>query len=96
MSSQEQQIREIARVERLRAARNWLLCLALVAMALGITAAGGFGAIANPENWSSAYVAFAAEGWLRWAVAPLLATSFALVVVGAFLHGLSRRGHGEV
>jgi len=29
-------------------------------------------------------------------VVPLLAATFALIVVGALLHGLSRRGHGEV
>jgi lipopolysaccharide export LptBFGC system permease protein LptF len=94
MSSQQQQLRNLARVERYRTLRNWALGLGLVAFVMGLIAAGFGGG--NPESATSAYSAFALAGLLRWAAIPLVSASFALIIVAVLLHGLSRRGHGEV
>ena len=95
MPSQEQQLRELERVARLRTLRNWTLCLGLVAFLLAIAAAGFVG-VGNPKNWSNIFAAIAGEGLLRWSVIPLIAAGAALTIVGALLHGLSRWKHGEV
>jgi hypothetical protein len=95
MSSQEQQLRNAQRIERYRTLRNWALGLGLVAFVLGVTAAG-FGGGGNPESTTSIYSAFAVAGFMRWAAIPLVSASFALIIVGGLLHGLSRRKHGEV
>jgi hypothetical protein len=95
MASQEQQLRNARRIERYRALRNWALGLGLVTLVLGIGAAG-FGGGGNPESTTSIYSAFAVAGLMRWATIPLVSASFALIIVGALLHGLSKRKHGEV
>ena len=94
MSSQEQQLRNLSRVERYRTLRNWTLGLGLVALVMGLVAAGFGGG--NPESATSAYSAFALAGLLRWAAIPLVSASFALIITGTLLHGLYRRAHGEV
>jgi hypothetical protein len=94
MASQQPQLRELARVERYRTLRNWALGLGVVTLIMGLIAAGFGGG--NPESATSAYSAFAAAGLFRWAAVPLVSASFALIIVGALLHGLSRRKHGEV
>lgn len=94
MPSQEQQLRSILRAERYRTLGNWAIGLALVAFIMGLIAAGFGGG--NPESATSAYSSFALAGYLRWAAIPLVAASFALVIVGALLHGLSKRRDGEV
>ena len=66
-----------------------------MALFLSLGAVGIVG-VANPETWSSLYVPFAAEGFLRWAVAPLLAAAMALIVVGGIVQGLVHRKHGDV
>jgi hypothetical protein len=95
MPSQEEQLRELARVERLRTLRNWALGLSVVAFFLALTAVGIVG-VGNPKSASSAYSAMAGEGSLRWSVVPLLAGGAALIIIGAILHGLVTRKHGEV
>ena len=75
--------------------RNWALGLGCVAFLLGVVASGLFGG-GNPKSASSAYSAFAAAGYLRAVAIALVSASFALFVVGALLHGLSRRRYGEV
>ena len=95
MASQEQQLRNLARLERYRTLRNWALGLGLIAFVMGLTAVG-FGGSGNPKSASSVHSAFALAGLLRWAAIPLVSASFALTIVGALLHGLSRREHGEV
>ena len=94
MASQNQQLRNLERVTRYRVLRNWALGLGGVAFVMAVIAAGFGGG--NPESANSAYSAFALAGFMRWAVVPLLSATFALIIVGALLHGLSRRGHGEV
>ena len=41
-------------------------------------------------------VAFAIAEIMRGVAIPLAAAGFALIIIGAMSHGLSRRGHGEV
>jgi hypothetical protein len=94
MSSQEEQLRNLARAERYRTLRNWALGLGLTSLVIALIVAGFGGG--NPASATSAFSSFAAAGFLRWATAPLVAASFALFIVGGLLHGLSRRNHGEV
>jgi hypothetical protein len=95
MSSQQRQLHEFARIERLRALRNWSLGLGALAWVFSITAVGVVG-VGNPKNASSIFSALAGEGFFGWAVVPLIAAGFALIVLGAALHALSRRKHGEI
>jgi hypothetical protein len=95
MTAQDQHLRNALLVERYRTLRNWALGLGLVTLVLGLGAAG-FGGGGNPESATSIYSTFAIAGFMRWAAIPLVAASFALIITGALLHGLSRRGHGEV
>lgn len=84
MPSQEQQLREIARIERLKTLGNWALCLGLLTLVSSVGVAG-FGGLGNPKNWSNMFAAMAGEGLLRWGVIPLIAAGLALIIVGAIL-----------
>jgi hypothetical protein len=95
MSSQEQQLRELARRERFQTLRNWTLGLGFLMLVLSITTLEIFGT-GNPKSASSIYAAFAGEGLMRWAFVPMAALGTALILVGAVLHGLSKRSAGEV
>lgn len=95
MASQQEQFHELARVERLRTLRNWCLYLGVGALIASLSTAGIVG-LGNPESSTSLYLGMAGEGFFRWMVIPLLAASLALFIVGALLHGLAARRHGEV
>ena len=95
MPSQQEQLRELERTERLRTLAHWCFGLA-VAMFLCVIGVVGIAGVGNPETWSSIYVAMAADGFFHWAVVPLLALAMSLIIVGSILHGLARRKHGEV
>ena len=94
MAPQEQQLRELERLERYRTLGNWALGLGFVALVLALISAGFGGG--NPESATSVYSAFAVAGFMQWAAIPLFAASFSLIIVGALLYGLSKRKHGEV
>lgn len=95
MPSQEQQLRDLERIEQYRALRNLAFGLGLVAFVLALMAYG-LGGRGNPASASSAYLAFEIAGLMQWAAIPLASASLALIIVGAILHGLSKRKHGEV
>jgi hypothetical protein len=94
MRSHKDQLRELDRADRFRTLRNWAVCLGLVALILAWGAAG-FGGVISPDTWSSLYSAMARDGWMRWLAVPLAAAGMALLIVGAVLHGLYTRRHGE-
>ena len=79
----EQRERDLARLKRYRILRNWALVLGVVAI---------------PAAWIIATIgAFSlADSPRRFLVSVLISASFALLMVGGLLHGLSRRDHGEV
>jgi hypothetical protein len=95
MSSQEQQLRNLKRTARLRTQRNWALGLGFSALLLAVIFGNVIG-VADLSSYPSAFAAIAGEGFLRWSVVPLMAAGFALIMVGALLHGLSAWKHGEV
>jgi hypothetical protein len=94
MSSQKEQFRELERLARFRVLRNWAVGLSLASFTVAFTALG-FGGVANPKTWSSLYSALAREGWMHSLVVPFGAAGLALLIVGALLHGLASRRHGE-
>ena len=83
-SAHHKQLSELARLDKLRLLRTWCFALGFVALASAIVYIGGWG-IANPKNWASAHAAFAASGWLRWLIVPLMGAGLFLLVAGAFL-----------
>ena len=85
MSSTDQQLRQIARLERLQALRNWALGLGIFFLLTIITVAG-FGSVENPKSWSSVYSTMAQGGLLQWAVVPLIVVGVTLLAVGIGLH----------
>ena len=95
MSPSHAQLREIERSERWRTLRNWALGLSALSFFLAMCAVGFVG-LGNPKYVESTALAFAGAGFVRWAVIPMLAASIAFAVVGALMHGLSRRRAGEV
>ena len=95
MPSQQEQLRELGRIERWQALRNWALFLALLAVLLAADASGIFGG-GNPKGASSIFIALAGEGLLGETVKVLSAVAVALVLVAGVAHGLSKRGRGEV
>jgi hypothetical protein len=72
---------KIDRLERLRIIRGVCLTLGFLAIISAIACVGGVG-VGNPENWSSAFVALRASGYMRWLIVPLGALGVALLVVG--------------
>ena len=79
----EQRERDLARLKRYRVLRNWALVLGVVAI---------------PAAWIIATIGASslADSPRRFLVSVLISASFALLMVGGLLHGLSRRDHGEV
>jgi len=75
--------RNEARLRRYRILRNCAVVL---------------GVIPIPIAWIVAGISrsIVAESFSQLVVSGLLSASFALLAVGALLHGLSRRGQGEV
>ena len=94
MPSQEQQLRNLARIARYQTLRNWALLLGFIALVMvGVVAGLGGG---NPEVATSIFAVFALAGYLHWTIAWLVAIGLGLLIIGAFLHGLTKRTHGEV
>ena len=91
MTSTNQQLQRVERLERLRIIRNWALGLGLVSILVSVTAVG-FGPTNNPKLWSSTYAAFAQGGLLRWAAVPLFATGIAMLVAGICVHIVVAKG----
>ena len=77
-------------VQRLEAFRGWAIGLGLIAGVSSLTVAG-VGGVGNPKNWSSAFSAMAAAGYLRWAVVPLAALAGILLIAAAVLHLIIER-----
>lgn len=84
MLSTDQQLQKIVRLGRLQALRNWAHGLGAFAIVTAITVAG-FGSVANPKNWSSAYSAMTQGGLLQWAVLPLIILGVTLCAGGIAL-----------
>lgn len=91
MSLAEQQLRQIARLERLQVLRNWALGLGFFFF-LTIVTVAGFGSVENPKSWSSVYSAMAQGGLLQWAVVPLIVVGVTLLAVGIGLHIVIEKG----
>jgi TRAP-type mannitol/chloroaromatic compound transport system permease small subunit len=91
MSSADQQLRQLAGLERLQVLRNWALGLGGFSF-LAIITIAGFGSTENPKSWSSVYSAMAQGGLLQWAVVPLIVVGLAMLVVGISLHIVIAKG----
>lgn len=79
--STRDQLDKIEKLDRLRAIRNICLTLGCLGLLSAITCIGGIG-VGNPKNWSSAFVALQASGYMRWLILPLGAVSVVLVTIG--------------
>jgi len=95
MPSASEQLRQLERVERYRASRNWCLVAALVAFILALAAAGVV-SIGNPVTLGSFYAVLAQQGLFHASVAALLALCLGLLIVAAIFQGLLHRRYGEV
>ena len=74
----------INRLDLLRGVRNVCLTLGGLGLISAMACVGGIG-VGNPENWSSAYVALRASGYMRWLIAPLAAVGIVLTSVSIVL-----------
>ena len=67
------QLNQLARLDLLRAIRNWFATLDIVAIAIAMAVMTVRNTVANPETWTSAFNALAASG-------PSLSTRVGLLV----------------
>ena len=74
MALSDQPPRDTERLRRLQNLRGWALALGAIAGVFSLIVAGASG-VENPKNWSSAFSAMAAAGFLRWAAMPLAAVA---------------------
>lgn len=79
MTSVDQQLRRLARLERLQVVRNWALGLGIVALVSSIGIAGFGSGIENPKSASSMFSALAQAGFLRWVALPLVIAGASLL-----------------
>jgi hypothetical protein len=83
MPTPDQLGRDQARLRRYRILRNIAIVLGVILISIAWIIAGISSSIVD-------------ERFLQLVVSGLVAASFALLLVGALLHGLARRSHGEV
>ena len=85
MALSDRRPKNTERLRRLQNLRGWALALGVIAGAFSLIVAGASG-VENPKNWSSAFSAMAAAGFLRWAAVPLAAVAGILLIAAVFLH----------
>ena len=74
---------------RLRRWRTWAFMVCVIAGAVAISTV--VNAVGNPKSWTSAYLALAASGELRWMLLPLASISGFFLLVALVLTTLIRR-----